>query len=93
MWGQQIDGQHSPLRSTKVTVDWCGIWNNGGRCGGVHCMSLALNEAVESLLYKPIWIRVDAYRNGKVVPRSGSNRQGHHPPRSGPHEGKARALA
>ncbi|MFF1725023.1 hypothetical protein [Streptomyces sviceus] len=76
VWGQWIDCQHKAIRYTKVTVDWCGTWNNGGRGGGVRYMDLGLNGTAESpAMSNTFWIRVDAYRNGKVVLRGGNSRR------------------
>jgi hypothetical protein len=76
VWGQWIDCQHKAIRNTKVTVDWCGTWNNGGRGGGVRYMDLGLNGTVETpAVSNTIWIRIDAYRNGKVVLRGGTSRR------------------
>ncbi|MFE2970128.1 hypothetical protein ACFXKC_42015 [Streptomyces sp. NPDC059340] len=76
VWGQWIDCQHKAIRYTKVTVDWCGTWNNGGRGGGVRYMDLGLNGTVESpAVNNTFWIRIDAYRNGKVALRGGNSRR------------------
>ncbi|MGW2721604.1 hypothetical protein [Streptomyces sp. NPDC001492] len=48
VWGQWIDCQHKAITHTKITVDWCGTWNNGGRGAGVHFMDLGLNGTFES---------------------------------------------
>lgn len=74
VWGQWIDCQHKAIRHTKVTIDWCGYWNNGGRGGGVRYMDLGLNGTVDSpAVNNTFWIRIDAYRTGKLALRGGSS--------------------